>query len=203
MKTPTNLSRYWLAKRWAISKFLIEATNGAAASKTTVKTWFDAITTPVNACPEDQFETKLAALKTARTAANNGTGNARRSAQMVRMVQGLIGARENGRGFHTEAGDTYTGTEVTDYKTAVREAATAAYNFLEALKPSDMDVVVVALQDLLDNNPGITPEIWQSINRLRLSMEASLAAQPGSGEGSGPWPIITISSSSSSSSGSP
>jgi|GEM_PF-4622488 len=201
MQTPSYLSRYWITKRWTITRFLVEATYDPNGVKSDLQDWFNDITTPDDTSPEDKFDKALAALRAARTAATNGSGNTRRSARLVRMVQGLIGAREAGGGFHTEVGETYLGTEVSGYKEAVRNAAVAAADFLAALK-DDADEVVLALDDLLENNPGITPEIWKGMNSLRRAMKASLASQPGSGEGSGPWPSITLTSSSSSSSSS-
>jgi hypothetical protein len=198
IKNDSKLSRHWIATREAVVLFLAQAIHDPNGRKPIVQSWLNGITLPLNTSPEDEYNAALKALDDARTIANDSGPN-RRSARLMRMVQGAIGAKENGAGFYADVGELYPGDqEVLDYQNSLKAAAIKASVFIRALKNGSVGIpqLVIALQDLLQNNADINPAVWEAIRRLLKSMKGMLAHLAGSGEGSAFWPSTYISSSS-------
>ena len=151
--------------------------------------------------PESKVETALENLFAPRNGLTNGNGNPqRRSARLVRMVQGTVGGSPSGPGYYLGVAD-LPGAAAGPYQNLVQTASEEAAKFLDAAK--DMangggTAIGAALKNLLDANPVIiTGDLRYELTELKEAILVAVAVG-GAGDGSAYWPSIFISSSSSS-----
>ena len=205
-----KLTAYWRRKKQAVQNFLSSnPVDPAPGYTTTLRDWMNRLTVAPAANQkslEDSLEAALDDLEAKRAAVTSGpAGNhpsRRRSARLVRMVQGAIGASPDGSGYYAGVGHIAPGNAngLTQYHQAVEATSVAAANFVNAAKNTDFGgagAIFSALDQLIRANPGANPVTLDELKALRAAIDASIP-RGGAGDGSAYWPSVFISSSSTS-----
>ena len=208
-----KLSSYWRRKKQAVQNFLssnpVDPAPGGNIA--TLRNWLNRLIVapaPGQKSLEDLLELALEDVNTKRADVTNGPGgnpkNKRRSARLIHMVQGTVGASPAGSGYFSAVGHIAQGTAhgLIPYHRAVEAASEAAANFINAAKNTDFGgtaAIFEALDRLIRANdlPGANPVILDELKGLRVSIDLFLA-RGGAGDGSAYWPSVFISSSSTS-----
>lgn len=226
------LSKRWYASKSWLTQFVDPTVvpTDTSASLAIITKWLKAITTDATSTtgsgaesrpPEKFLNEELSTLDTKRglafDAGANGHKATRRSARLLRLVQGAIGVEPGGKGFCLEIGATHGGqfhgngngagatdkpdAQVKAYRDQAVKASEAAAWFIYAVrnKATGPGNIVTALKNRLAENRDINPALWNAIDSIIRTMETGIA-RGGAGEESAYWPSTWVSSSSSSSS---
>ena len=203
-----KLTAYWRRKRQAVQSFIKSNPVDPAGHTAVLKAWMNRLTVAPAAGQkslEDTLEAALDDLEAKRAVVTYGPdGNdptKRRSARLVRMVQGVVGASPEGSGYYSGVGLLTPGDAhgIAQYHSAVETTSVAAANFLHAAKNTDFGgpgAIFSALDQLIRANPEANEVTLDELKALRAAIDASLP-RGGAGDGSAYWPSIFISSSTS------